>query len=485
MGFDDPSYQKLRAEILGKVNGTHSTSNGVQAVHPPQPTAEQALRDWRYRVGLLIKKALDDVPEKDRVTVAGFTKEILVDSVVKEAREMLAAQQAPLWPLPPDLTDTDAQEELDKLANRAVEVFCNAYQSDPADDHLSGLTPQERFQELLKLPSPTLYQYEQRYQKMLEAPWPVEKLFCLGCVSLLTAKKGIGKSTLFRTLIICLLQADPFLGRIIQRPVRVLFVPIEGGGMPVIMGFKKSGLDASRGDLAIEDAIPSEAKTLEQRIQWVKAKIVNHRAEVVLIDTLGRFSRIGGNDDYGGTVEIVGELEKVARETGCHIIYAHHVGKNRSDDAELTGAALGSAGIESAAQAHIHLRRRAQGMVTVEIGDMRIGEGIPEHVLDWDADTDLDRLGLPWKDAAAVMLDRAKQALTDFLTNVNPDQWWSITELIAETKGNKRWTGWALSQMYKDDLLDRQGKGVRNSAYQYKLKQNPGAPKEPEQGALY
>lgn len=323
---------------------------------------------------------------------------------------------------------------------------------------------------LPRKPSATLAQYRQRYQALLDAPWPVDGLFCLGCVSLLTAKKGIGKSTLFRSLIICLLNAWPFLGRGVSRPVRVLYMPIEGGGMPVILGFQKAGLDPEREDLAIEDEIPSELRTLDQRIGWVKETIQTNRSEFVIVDTLGRFSKLGGNDDYGGTTEIVGELEKLARQTSVHIIYAHHVGKNRSDDADLTGAAIGSAGIETAAQAHLHLRRRGPGIVTIEIGDMRVGDGLPEHLLNWDAGSDTDSLGDPWSGANRAMLAAAKQVIADFFLQVNPDDWWTASQITAELAGKagRRWVSWALSDMAKAGELEKDGLGKRGSPFKFR-----------------
>jgi len=462
---EGPAFERKRPKEAFSENGTGS--NGSRHIPHPDP------RTWKVLCYRLIKNILEH-DAKQATFLASASPEILLDGAMKDLRRGLAA--GTLNPVP-ELSESELDEEMQAAARAAIAEFIAKYAPRP-----EPTSAQDQLQELLKLPSPTLYQYRERYQKLLQAPWPIKQLFCLGCVSLLTAKKGVGKSTLFRTLIICLLNGWDFLGREIPRPVRVLYIPIEGGGMPVILGFEKASLDPNRDDLAIEDAIPAEAKTLEQRIQWVKAKIINHAAEMVLIDTLGRFSRIGGNDDYGGTVEIVGELEKVARETGAHIIYAHHTGKNRSDDAELTGSALGSAGIESAAQAHIHLRRRAKGMVTIEIGDMRVGEALPESVLVWDEEHDIDTLGETWKKAAGEMLKKTKGILTEFFQTVDPDQWWTMNEVMVETNGNKRWTGWALSELATEKVLDKEGKGVKGSPFRFRPKH---APEDPKQGKMY
>src|SRR5215831_16605255 len=107
-----------------------SVANGV----PPAPRSRD-FGGWQLEVGYYIKQCFDAVPENQREALATHTDAILIDTVIEKPLGLIRDHQHPLWPLPPGLSETEVEEEIRRLAEKAVSAFKDVY----LPGHAAGL----------------------------------------------------------------------------------------------------------------------------------------------------------------------------------------------------------------------------------------------------------------------------------------------------------------------------------------------------------
>jgi hypothetical protein len=198
-------------------------------------------------------------------------------------------------------------------------------------------------------------------------PHIVEHLLLGGDMSGLTAKKGIGKSTLLRSLALAVSEGNDFLG-LPTNQTRVWYLDLEPGShQQRHKAFADLGWSESNRNLVLTASSPVAGQTWAYR--WLEDNIVKEGFGLVIIDTLMKFCKIEQGNDYASGVYGAVPLEAIIKRTGCHILVAHHSPKNSAVTPNTSAADLflGSVGIAGSLGVCMAMRRQRGGS-----GDPRI-----------------------------------------------------------------------------------------------------------------
>lgn len=171
-----------------------------------------------------------------------------------------------------------------------------------------------------------------------DVPEIVEGFLTAGGMTVAYGDSHSGKSYLFAHLGLCIASGLPWLG---QRtvPGAVIYVAAEGagsirqrlrayrkhfGGLPVRFGLVKTSIN-----------MMSPNADLEALVALIRAKgaEIVQPVSLVIIDTLAR-SMPGGNENDGIDMgKVVAGGDRVRQETGAHVLWVHHCGKDAAKGA--------------------------------------------------------------------------------------------------------------------------------------------------------
>lgn len=455
---------KQAQESIRKRNG-HSASS-VSPPEPPQPVDPPQLpavsyNDWRYRVGMVVKQSLDDVPELDRPTIASMEQHRLIDLLVKQAHEVIDEQVAPWWPLPEVVADLD--KELRALAGQATDAFRRVYlPSSVADDNLPIVIPFELYEMAL-----------QANEEYLKRTPVVEGLCYSSAVSMTTGGKHAGKSTVTRWLAICVAKGMDFLGRKVdQGPV--LYLASEDETMVARQELLRLGWNAKDPlqFLSMSNITVDQMKFLESLTDYLR----KNEVKLVIMDMVFDFLRITDELSYAQTREALGTVQRVATKGNCHIMTVHHAPKHSvTPDAAVT--ALGSQGLAARVSPIILIRKHGENVHTIvstSVRDPR-GSGIEEVRLMRNEDGSLT-VGKRWKDymQAEVFVERVFDLFEaepgEELTRSDVQEALGITQQLASA---------CLRMLHVAGRLERAGSGKKGKPFRYSIG-HPGEVQEPQ-----
>ena len=157
MSYEDDALRDLLEKAKQSVSKNGHTTSSSKSPDPDPPPIDQVpaidYGRWKIEAGYLIKRALDDVPENDRPMIASMPAERLADLIVKQAREIISEKKPPFFPLPPELSETDIDDELNALANRAIVVFRDVYLPQPIEEPASTVIVAEDAREATTFPA--------------------------------------------------------------------------------------------------------------------------------------------------------------------------------------------------------------------------------------------------------------------------------------------------------------------------------------------
>jgi hypothetical protein len=452
MPYDPEKMQQIlrdAEESLKKKRNGHQSSSA----HPPQlpPPIESApnltvtYSDWRYRVGMVVKKALDDVPVNDRPTIASMAPAQLSDLIVKQAHEVVDEHVAPWWPLPDGV---DLDRELRLLAQQAIEVFRDVY----LDANVPAVIPFEVYELAL-----------QANEEYLKRTPVIEGLCYSSAVSMVTGGKHAGKSTVTRWLAICVAKGLEFLNRKVdQGPV--LYLASEDEAMAARQELIRLGWCATDPlqFLSMSNVTVDSVKFLENLTDYLRKNPV----KLIVLDMVFDFVRISDELSYSQTREALGTIQRVATAGDCHITTVHHSPKHLvTADAAVT--ALGSQGLAARVSPIILIRKHGDGVHTIvstSVRDPR-GLGLEETRLIRNDDGSL-QLGKAWKDFYAAeiytrkVLDLFEASPGEELTRPDVQESLGISQPLAST---------CLRMLYKEGKLDRAGSGKKGKPFRYSI----------------
>jgi hypothetical protein len=145
-----------------------------------------------------------------------------------------------------------------------------------------------------------------------------------GEVSMLAGRAMAGKSTFACALTRALHLGVPLLGRDCVK-AKVGYMALERNGANVARLLKAWGLD----DVHFLDQLPP--MPLAELAAFIKAEILRHGLEVVIVDHLQNLAKIRDSKDYSLVSLALEPLQKGSKEAGAHILVLHHQGKTERE----------------------------------------------------------------------------------------------------------------------------------------------------------
>jgi len=334
--------------------------------------------------------------------------------------------------------------------------FVQAKHGKDAFDHFeAGHSVDEFVPFAIHAPEPTEDKGYMTLAELYELPeedidWVVDELIPRGSLSLLIAKPKVGKSSILRELIRSILLGEPFLGRTVIQG-KVIYLALEERKPSLKKFFKKMRVPATD-DLAIvfyRKDCPDLGK-LEKMIQQVQP-------ELVVIDTLGRFSTIEDFNDYAKVNKFVVPLAELCRERNVAVLATHHSKKGANED---TGdSTLGSTALFGIVDTLLCMRKNSAGTRTLE-SEQRYGEPMEETIVEMNKETKRYSLGLAVeevrnRDLAALVLE----AIGDKEVDQN-----AIKKSVKDS-------GWhsCLKKLVEQGQVERLGRGGKNDPFRYRV----------------
>jgi hypothetical protein len=275
--------------------------------------------------------------------------------------------------------------------------------------------------------------------------WILRGRLAAGSVSIVVSKPKVGKSTLARNLALAIARGEPFLGWPVKHGT-VLYLALEERSEDVAADFRAMGADGS------EDILLADAGTALDVVT-----ILRERKPVLLVvDPLFRLLSVRDEKAYAEMYGALGPLIDIARQTGTHILCLHHsskLAKTEAIDAPIGSTALGGA------VSTLLVMKRTETYRTVQTVQ-RIGEDLPETVLQFDAAT--KRLSLGGSRENAEVQDVATKILAclDTARLTEPE----INGVIEGRNSCKRR---ALRKLTEQGKIVRAGAGKRGDPYHY------------------
>jgi hypothetical protein len=196
----------------------------------------------------------------------------------------------------------------------------------------------------------------------------------------------------------------------------------------------------------------------ENAVAQLESAAQRERPVLVIVDTLQALVRAKDLNDYAVVSRALEPLIRIARHSGCHVLFCHHARKGRM--AKDGDSILGSTAIMGGVDTSILLSRteRYRSLWTVQ----RYGEDQAEVIFELDPETRLPYLGGPRE---AFEAGRTEDAILSALRDA-PEQ---LTEEEIDLRVNGR-TGRkraALRRLVGREAVIRTGKGVRGDSYRY------------------
>lgn len=295
--------------------------------------------------------------------------------------------------------------------------------------------------------------------------WYAYGLVGQGLISELDGKvKQSGKSTLVLAMCGAILDGEPFLGQdTIYSPICYL---TEQSGPSFKRNLRRAGL-LGRSDLHILLWNKAVGVKWDAVVVQATAHAVSVGAKILIVDTLGQFSGIrGDNENSAGAAMVVMEPLQVAAASGLAILVARH---DRKSGGEVGDSGRGSSAYAGAVDIVLHLQRLEGDHTGKE--RQRLLEGIsrfeetPEKLL-IELGAGEPHVFSALGDATVV---RDQMMRRELLANLptNPDD--AIDrKALGEAVGGKDEDRWrVLNDLQKEGLVKRIGLGKRGDPYCY------------------
>ena len=287
--------------------------------------------------------------------------------------------------------------------------------------------------------------------------WLWDGILTSGGFSVLAGKPKAGKSTLARNLALAIGLGQPFLGHAtVQGPV--IYLGLEERSKKVKQHLKALGADGSEIIHVHEGMAPKDS------LQALQNDILDTRPALVIVDSLQKMVRVADISDYA-TVSLGLELlAEVARQTGCHIMAVHHLGKGEREGGD---AILGSTAIFGTADTALLLRRREGHGIIESI--QRYGTDLPKTVLPFDPAVGRFTLG---GTVEAVQQATTEAKVLEALKTGAMTQG-QIRETVA---GDGGLVNQALRALFARHQVKREGSGKKGDPFHYSLLLSAGSP---------
>ncbi len=274
-----------------------------------------------------------------------------------------------------------------------------------------------------------------------------EALLPAGGTSILAARPKVGKSTLARTLALCVARGESFLGR-----------PCTQGNVVWL------ALEEKRGELArqfCELGCSDEAieffcgRAPDKLIEPLREYVERLKPALIVLDPLIRAARAKDLNDYSEVSAIIEPFTFIARETGTHLMFLHHTPKSGDDP-------LGSTTLFGSVDTLLVLKKGVDGRRTIK-STQRYGIDLEETVLERETTGFISATGTRRetdnRDAQARIiefLESQDEPVDEGCIRENVE----VRHSIAVE---------ALRGLVKDNAVERRGSGKKGDPYCYSL----------------
>ncbi len=291
-------------------------------------------------------------------------------------------------------------------------------------------------------------------QLKVKRDWLIQGMLAKKEISLWSGKVEHGKTTLIRTLVMCVLRGCDFLERQVT-PGRVLYVMLDadGEGLTFEM-FTKMGMDWDQDpiDLLIDPVMALRPRSFEQ----FHEQLLTIQPSLVVIDPVGRFQKIeekdGGFNGYGMTYAMA-KFSELAKQTNCHMLLLHHIPRGRNDSDDPATAAFGSVAIAGGCNARFSCIKKPGDIFIVTSSKGKGGGFIPfdgEQKLAKDSETEWVTLAgaFSWKDQSDAIQPKVLEIVK------TAERWMSTNEIAQEANVQRSIAGAAAKSLYKRGEID-------------------------------
>ena len=288
-----------------------------------------------------------------------------------------------------------------------------------------------------------------------ELVWTVKGLLPTGGMSMLAARPKAGKSTLARCAMLAVARGMELLGRETVKGT-VLALNLEDSMRKVRVHMNEIG--AHRDDKILWFGPADMPHKATDRLDLLDALIAKHKPALVVIDTAIHFLGLTETNDYGPVAMALHPLKNMARAADSHIMLLHHTNKG----ADNTGREImGSTAFEAAPDTVMILKDEndTRSIYTKQ----REGEAMPETTLR------LDPTG--WVEAGRTTAAVKRAALDDELLSIIGQHGAPIEtgDIVGASTKSKPDVLECLRRLTADGLVERTGRGTRNSPHCYSV----------------
>jgi hypothetical protein len=155
-------------------------------------------------------------------------------------------------------------------------------------------------------------------------PWRIENVVADGTLTVIAGEATAGKSWLGQAFCSAVVQGEMVIGLMCAQG-RALYFDGEMGPQMFVNRLRPSGV-VDPGYRYI-DAMGLDV-TRDDDLRWLKRKITEAEANLVVIDSLRRLAPSKAENDSDDMAPTVSALAKLARDTGAAIVLLHHKGES-------------------------------------------------------------------------------------------------------------------------------------------------------------
>ena len=286
--------------------------------------------------------------------------------------------------------------------------------------------------------------------------WVVDGLLPIGGTSVFAGRPKGGKSTTALTLALAVSRGDTFLGRAVRKGP-VLYLALEGAEGVWRAALRQMGA-------ADDDVHICVTRAPEQALAWLRDEIERVNPVLVLIDTMQRMLRVKDGNDYATGSNSTDAVIELARTVNAHLMLLHHSGKTRH--AAIVDEVMGSTAYAGSVDTVLVLRRTERFRTIAS--EQRIGEPLPETVLEMNAETHLVSAAGTKTDAdLAEMRKAVRHYLREYAEAHRATPTVDEATILECVEGRKQTKQIALRASVDSGEITRFGTGKKGDAYRY------------------
>lgn len=311
----------------------------------------------------------------------------------------------------------------------------------------------------------------------VEEQFLVDQLIPLAGLSLLIGNPKDGKSSLARQLAIDVAQGGPFLG-MPTRQGSVIYFALEEPEAQLRKRLKLAGFKQHDPLFAHTELLPGSRSEIESSLQSTLDAYPD--VNLVIVDTLFKFTRITDTNDYAKAQNSVEWLHRLAMDRGIVILGLHHSKKAASAENRSSVSVSGSNAIVGGANNVLEMYRqeqhRANSPRILRMNEYRYGTELEPTVLSFDLQSQRYSVGGLVEDATRKSAELARIETRRFIMSYVAEHPGSLqSEIIHAVPGNTVKTKAALKDLILGDepLIRREGSGVKGDAHRYFLSDFP------------